>query len=86
MNISNICEKELQLLGVASLYIASKYEEVYVNRVEEFAKTTDNAYSCCDILGMESKILNVLCWDVNHSTPCDFMNMMMMEWDAYTNM
>eukprot|EP00801_Mesodinium_rubrum_P003851 Mrub_03852.p1 GENE.Mrub_03852~~Mrub_03852.p1 ORF type:complete len:436 (-),score=48.31 Mrub_03852:67-1230(-) len=83
MKFYNIMEKELQLLAVASLYIASKYEEVYIHRIEEFAKTTDDAYTCDEILLMERKIMMSLNWDLNLATPCDFLNLIMSEWDNF---
>lgn len=57
-----------------------------MSRIEEFAKTTANAYTCDEILMMESRILHTLGWDVNHSTHCDFMHLMMSEWDVYADM
>jgi hypothetical protein len=53
MKSINMPEKQLQLLAVTSLYIASKYEEVCIHRIQDFAKTTDNAYTCDEILLME---------------------------------
>ncbi|KAE8700172.1 hypothetical protein F3Y22_tig00110560pilonHSYRG00063 [Hibiscus syriacus] len=42
----NLIEKQrLQLLGVACMIIASKYEEICAPRVEEFCFITDNTYT-----------------------------------------
>merc|ERR1712232_707801 len=45
--------KHLQLVGVASLFIAAKYEEVYPPQITDFVYVTDKAYSKNDIIGME---------------------------------
>lgn len=52
-----IKERDLQLLAAASLYIASKYEEIYSPGVKIFKKATDDAYSESDILNFERKVL-----------------------------
>ena len=52
-----IRERDLQLLAAASLYIASKYEEIYSPGVKIFKKATDDAYSETDILNFERKVL-----------------------------
>ena len=40
-----IQKTELQLIGVTSLYLACKVEEVYIPRIQEFADSTDGAYT-----------------------------------------
>lgn len=56
----NIDKSSLQLIGVTSMYIASKIEELFAPRVGDFAKSTDNGYSTEQILEMESKIMIVI--------------------------
>lgn len=41
---------KLQLVGVSSMLIASKYEEIYAPEVRDFVYITDKAYSKEDIL------------------------------------
>lgn len=55
-----IPKNELQLIGVASMFIACKVEEVYIPRVSDFALATDGGYNKDQILAMESKIMRVL--------------------------
>ena len=38
-------KNELQLLGVSSMFLATKVEEVYVPRVSDFALSTDGGYN-----------------------------------------
>lgn len=45
-----IARTKLQLVGVSSMLIASKYEEIYAPEVRDFVYITDKAYSKEDIL------------------------------------
>ncbi|KAG6608177.1 Cyclin-A2-1, partial [Cucurbita argyrosperma subsp. sororia] len=53
-------KKRLQLLGVACMLIASKYEEICAPRVEDFCFITDNTYTKGEVVEMESEVLNQL--------------------------
>lgn len=50
----------LQLVAVGALLIASKYEEIYVPELSDFAYISDNAYTTKEILKMERDILITL--------------------------
>jgi len=50
-------KKKFQLLGVTSMLIAAKYQEIYPPEIKEFIRVTDNAYTKEEILDMEGKIL-----------------------------
>jgi len=54
---NTIMRNKLQLVGVASLFIASKFEEIYAPELKDFVYVCDNAYTKEEILDMESKIL-----------------------------
>ncbi|XP_007013748.2 PREDICTED: cyclin-A2-2 [Theobroma cacao] len=70
----NFIEKQrLQLLGVACMLIASKYEEICAPRVEEFCFITDNTYTRGEVLKMESKVLNFLCFQLSVPTTKSFL-------------
>ena len=43
----------LQLVGVTCMLIASKYEEIFAPRVEDFVYITDSTYSETEVLQME---------------------------------
>lgn len=47
----------LQLIGISSLLIANKHEEIYPPEVKEYITVTDNAYTLRQMLEMESAIL-----------------------------
>lgn len=42
--VHDIQKIELQLLGVSSLYISSKIEEIYPPKIQDFVLSTDNGY------------------------------------------
>ncbi|KAF3822624.1 hypothetical protein GH733_007998 [Mirounga leonina] len=56
----DINKNMLQLIGITSLFIASKLEEIYAPKLQEFAYVTDGACSEEDILRMELIILKLL--------------------------
>ncbi|KAK7320981.1 hypothetical protein VNO77_30994 [Canavalia gladiata] len=60
--------QRLQLLGVASMMIASKYEEICAPQVEEFCYITDNTYLKQEVLQMESSVLNYLKFEMSAPT------------------
>lgn len=66
----SIPRTKLQLVGVTSMLIASKYEEIYAPEVRDFVYITDKAYSKEEILKMECQILTTL--DFNVTAPSSF--------------
>lgn len=64
LSIRNIKKKEFQLLGVTSLFIASKYEDIYAPEVDELCYLCDNAYQKEELLKMESFILSTLGFEI----------------------
>lgn len=62
-----ILRNRLQLVGVTSLFIASKYEEQYPPLVKDFSYITDSAFDEDDIISMEKLMLQTL--DYNLTTP-----------------
>ncbi|XP_006302208.2 cyclin-A1-2 [Capsella rubella] len=68
-----ITKQNLQLLGVACMMIAAKYEEVCVPQVEDFCYITDNTYSRNELLEMESSVLNYLKFELTTPTAKCFL-------------
>lgn len=65
----NLMDRQrLQLLGVACMMIASKYEEICAPQVEEFCYITDNTYFKDEVLQMESSVLNFLKFEMTAPT------------------
>ncbi|ESP01819.1 hypothetical protein LOTGIDRAFT_225111 [Lottia gigantea] len=64
----SVLRGKLQLVGAASMFIASKYEEIYPPEVSEFVYITDDTYEQKQVLRMEHLILKVLNFDVAQPT------------------
>jgi hypothetical protein len=56
----SIARSRLQLIGVAALLIASKFEEIYPPEIQDFKHMTDDSYSRQDIVNMEADILRAI--------------------------
>jgi len=65
--------KQLQLVGVASMFIASKYEEMYAPEIGDFVYITDRAYTESQIREMEIKILEALAFELGRPLPLHFL-------------
>ncbi|CAB4251880.1 similar to Saccharomyces cerevisiae YGR109C CLB6 B-type cyclin involved in DNA replication during S phase [Maudiozyma barnettii] len=63
---------KLQLLAVTSLFIASKFEEINLPRLSNFAYITDGAASINDIKIAEAYILKSLKFDISIPNPLNF--------------
>lgn len=56
----DVPRNRLQLVGITSLFIACKFEEVNAPEVRDCVYLTDNAYQRTDVLQMETSILTAL--------------------------
>ncbi|KAL7156889.1 hypothetical protein ABFS83_02G039700 [Erythranthe nasuta] len=68
-----ITRKNLQLLGVASMLVASKYEEISPPRVEDFCYITDNTYMKEEVVNMEKDVLKFLDFQMGSPTTKTFL-------------
>ncbi|XP_037036542.1 G2/mitotic-specific cyclin-B [Bradysia coprophila] len=57
--------KNLQLVGVAAMFLACKYEEMYPPMLKDFVFITDDTYSASQIMTMEQHILRKLDFDLS---------------------
>ena len=64
--------KKFQLLGVASLLIATKFNEIYVRKIADYALLTANTYTINDILNMEKEITKTLNFNFLVPSPLSF--------------
>ncbi|XP_028080448.1 cyclin-A1-1-like [Camellia sinensis] len=70
----NVIQRQrLQLLGVACMIIAAKYEEICAPQVEEFCYVADNTYFKKEVLQMESSVLNYLKFEMSAPTAGCFL-------------
>lgn len=70
---TKIERKQLQLVGVAAMFIASKYEEMYAPEIGDFVYITDRAYTESQIREMEVKILASLGFELGRPLPLHFL-------------
>ncbi|XP_073443061.1 G2/mitotic-specific cyclin-B2-like isoform X2 [Dendrobates tinctorius] len=73
LQVHPIQRNKLQLVGVSSLFVASKYEEMYYPEIADFVYITDNAYSKAEIREMERTILDKLRFDLGRPLPIHFL-------------
>lgn len=66
-------KKQLQLVGVTAMFLASKYEEMYPPEISDFAYVTDRAYITAQIRDMEMTILRVLKFKLGRPLPLQFL-------------
>ena len=86
LSMKSVSRRELQLVGISSMLIASKYEEIWAPEVvlvffvfiygqghNDFVCISDNAYVREQILVMEKTILEKLEWLMTVPTPYVFL-------------
>ncbi|WCJ33298.1 CYCLIN A3 4 [Euphorbia peplus] len=71
LNVLN--RHKLQLLGVSSMLIASKYEEINPPKVEDFCYITDNSFTKEEVVKMEADILESLKFELGSPTIKTFL-------------
>ncbi|KAL0314956.1 UNVERIFIED_CONTAM: putative cyclin-A3-1 [Sesamum angustifolium] len=73
LSVNAINRQRLQLLGVSSMLIASKYEEISPPHVEDFCYITDNTYTTEDVVKMEAEVLKSLKFEMGNPTMKTFL-------------
>lgn len=75
--MKQVRRSKLQLVGVAALLLASKYEEIYPPELRDLVYITDRAYNKQEILEMENQIVTTLDYNLTlpttHSFLCRFL-------------
>ena len=61
-------------LGITSLFVASKYEEIYPPELHDFSKITDYTYTKEEIMSQERLLLTQLSFNINCPTILFFLN------------
>ncbi|XP_013790446.1 G1/S-specific cyclin-E-like, partial [Limulus polyphemus] len=70
----NLPKQQLQLLGITSLFVAAKIEEIYPPKLSEFAYVTDGACTETEILEKEIVLLKTLKWNLTPMTINSWLN------------
>ncbi|XP_073155546.1 G2/mitotic-specific cyclin-2-like isoform X2 [Henckelia pumila] len=73
LSATTTSRRELQLVGMSAMLIASKYEEIWAPEVNELVGMSDNTYSHKQVLLMEKRILGELEWNLTVPTPYVFL-------------
>ena len=73
LSISKVSRSRLQLVGVAGMLVAAKFEEVFPPSVDDFVYISDNTFSRAEVIGMESLMLNSLKFDLTNPTAVEFL-------------
>jgi cyclin B len=73
LEIKQVRRSKLQLVGVAALLVAAKYEEIYPPELRDLVYITDRAYNKQEILEMESDIVNTLKYEFTVPTTHTFL-------------
>ena len=74
LSYRHITRAKLQLLGIASLLISCKSQEIYYPQTKEFINITDGAYVKNELIEMENNVLKVLNFNIVSPTSNDFYN------------
>jgi len=70
----DVHRKELQLMGCAALWIASKYHDIHPPLANEFVNISDNAFSKNDLFAMEARICIVLNYQFTIPNACQYLD------------
>ncbi|KAJ4793724.1 Cyclin family protein [Rhynchospora pubera] len=73
LSLNAIKLEKLQLLGAASMLIASKYEEISPPDVDEFCGATANTYNKQEVVEMECDLLRFLKYEMGGPTISTFL-------------
>ncbi|MGH0159123.1 UNVERIFIED_CONTAM: hypothetical protein FKN15_071873 [Acipenser sinensis] len=71
----NINKNRLQLIGITSLFIACKIEEIYPPKLQALAYVTDGACTEKEILDMELIVLKALNWNLCPETAISWLKL-----------
>ena len=72
LSSNQITKKNLQLLGITSLLISCKHEEIDLPKIKDFTYITNNAYDKNDVIEMENEILKFLKFNLLYPSPIKF--------------
>ncbi|KAJ7434702.1 cyclin-like protein [Mycena latifolia] len=64
---------KVQLVGMACLFTAAKYEETVAPSVANFVHIAESAYSTSDMLQAEQHILRALEWNLSYPSPINYL-------------
>jgi len=75
LSAQQVQKSELQLLGVACLYIASKFEDIAALKATSLCALCDSLYSPTQVHGMEARVLAALQFELVHVSALDVLQL-----------
>lgn len=73
LSLNLIARDKLQLLGITTLFIASKYEEIYPPHIKEYIRVCDKAFTEEELIEMEAGVINSLKFKLTSSSSLRFI-------------
>nr|ADE77085.1 unknown [Picea sitchensis] len=73
LSIQRVSRNNFQLVGTTAMLLASKYEEIWAPKVDEFLDILENNYERKHVLVMEKEMLNKLKFHLTVPTPYVFL-------------
>ena len=85
LSLEKIERSNFQLLGVTSLFIACKQNEILFRKLKEYSYITDYAYTEDDIRKMENKILQTLNFNILFPSSLTFYEILFNKLNLYND-
>ena len=79
--VKNIKKEKLQLIGVTSLIIACKYEEIFSPEIRDFVCILDRTYEKEDLMEQENNMLKILKFEVIFPTSLRYYEILRIEFN-----
>lgn len=73
LDLKTVGKERLQLLAIGCLFIASKYEEIYIPSITQFLLVCENAYTKEEVKKIENLILKTLGFNLGFPTSARFL-------------
>ena len=73
LSLKQIKKSQLHILGVTSLLISTKYEEIYPPELKDLLTVSENKFSKAEVLKMEMQILMTLQFDLTSPSAYRFL-------------
>lgn len=82
-SIDLVRRNEFQLAGLCCLFIACKFEEIYVPKMNDFAQAADHAFTTDEMRAMERRIFQKFTWRIMPATLFHYTSWLMTQWDDF---
>ncbi|KAJ7325432.1 cyclin-like protein, partial [Mycena albidolilacea] len=73
LSLRAVAPGKLQLVGMACLLLASKYEETVSPAIANFTQISDGAFSNAEMQQAEQNVLRTLGWDLSYPSPIHWL-------------